>query len=167
MILIDLQKAFDTIDHNILLLKMPSLGFSRGVINWYKSHPSSRKLHVNVSDEFSTSADLRCGVPQRSILGPLLFRLYINDMPQAVDCDQFLYADDTCLLFQHIDLEQVKEELTKIFSNICDWFADNKLCINFGEDKIKSILSLPKTEIGKVELWTYSMVTSNSSNTQK
>ena len=113
MILTDLQKAFDTIDHNILLLKMPSLGFSREVIDWYKSYLSSRKFHVNFHDKFSTSSDLRCGVPQGSILGPLLFLLYINDMPQAVDCDLFLYADDTCLLFQHKDLERMKEELTK------------------------------------------------------
>ena len=113
VILIDLQKAFDTIDHNILLQKMSSLEISREVIDWYKSYLSSRKFHVNVHDKFSTSADLRCGVPQGSILGPLLFLLYINDMPQAVDCDLFLYADDTCLLFQHKDLERMKEELTK------------------------------------------------------
>ena len=146
MILIDLQKAFDTIDHNILLLKMPSLGFSREVIDWYKSYLSSRKFHVNVHDKFSTSADLRCGVPQKSILGPLLFLLYINDMPQAVDCDLFLYADDTCLLFQHKDIERIKEELTKNFSNICDWFVDNKLSIHFREDKAKSILFSTKSK---------------------
>ena len=58
MILIDLQKTFDTIDHNILLLKMPSLGFSCKVIDWYKSCLSSRKFHVSVHDKFSTSADL-------------------------------------------------------------------------------------------------------------
>ena len=90
MILIDLQKAFDTIDHNILLLKMPSLGFSREVIDWYKSYLSSRKFHVNVHDKFSTSADLRCGIAQGSILGVLLFLLYINDMSQTVDCNLFL-----------------------------------------------------------------------------
>ena len=99
MILIDLQKAFDTIDHNILLLKMPSLGFSHEVIDCYKSNLSGRKFHVNFRDKFSTSADLRFGVPQGSILGPLLFLLYLNHMQQAVDCDLFLYADDTCLLF--------------------------------------------------------------------
>ena len=101
MILIDLHKTFVTIDHNILLLKLSSLGLSREVIDWHKSCLSSRKFHVNVHDKFSTSTDLRCRVPQGSILGPLLFLLYVNDMPQAVDCDQFLYVDDTCLLFQH------------------------------------------------------------------
>ena len=72
-------------------------------------------------------------------------------MPQAVDCDLFLYADDTCLLFQHKDLEQIKEELTKNFSNICDWFVDNKLSIHFGEDKTKSILSSSKNRKRKIE----------------
>ena len=61
-------------------------------------------------------------------------------MSQAVDCGLLLYADDTCLLFQHKDLEQIREELTKNSSNICNWFVDNKLTIHFGEDKTKSIL---------------------------
>ena len=151
VILSDLQKAFDTIDHNIFLLKIQLLGFSREVIDWYKSYLSSRKLHVNVHDKFSISADLRCRVPQVSIVGPLLFLLYINDMPQAADYDLLLYADDTRLLFQYKDLEQIKEELTKNFSNICDWFVDNKLSIHFGEDKTKSILSSSKNRKRKIE----------------
>ena len=71
-------------------------------------------------------------------------------MPHAVDCDLFLYADDTCLLFQHKDLERIKEELTKNFSNICDWFVDNKLSIHFGEDKTKSILFSTKNRKRKI-----------------
>ena len=114
MILIDLQKASDTIDHYILLLKLPSLGFSNEVIGWFKSYLRSKKFHVNVRDKLSITAKLRCGVPQGSILGPLLFFLYINDMPQAADCDLFLYADNTCLLYRHQDLEQINKEL-KIF----------------------------------------------------
>ena len=90
-------------------------------------------------------------------------------MPQAVDCDLFLYADDTCLLFQHKDLERIKEELTKNFSNICDWFVDNKLNIHFGEDKTKSILFSTKNrkkkigtldiQYGDVKIKQYSKVT--------
>ena len=171
VILIDLQKAFDIIDHNILLLKMPSLGFSREVIDWYKSYLSSRKFHVNFHDKFSTSSDLRCGVPQGSILGPLLFLLYINDRPQAVDYDLFLCTDDTCLLFQHKELEQIKE-LTKNFSNISDSFVDNKLSIHFGEDKTKSILFSTKNrkrKIGTLDIQYLDsgIWTSKSSNTQK
>ena len=81
-------------------------------------------------------------------------------MPYTIDCDLFLYADDTCL-------EQIKEELTKNFSNICEWFVNNRLSIHLGEDKTNLSFSLPKTEKGKLELWTYNIVTSKSSNTQK
>ena len=128
------------------------LGFSNGVIDWFRSYLRSSKFHVNVHDKFSTTAELRCGAPQRSILGPLLFLLYINDMPQAVDCDLFIYADDTCLLYQHKDLDQISKELTKIFCNICDCFVDTKLSIHFGDDKTKSILFSTKKQ--KEENWT-------------
>ena len=73
VILIDLQKAISTVDHNILLLKMPLLGFSHEVIDWYKSYLSSKKFHVNIYGKFSVFVDLRCGIPQGSTLGSLLF----------------------------------------------------------------------------------------------
>ena len=128
---------------------MPSLGFSHEVIDWYKSYLSHIKIPCTY-DKLSTSVDLQCRVPQGSILGPLLFLLYINDRPQAVDYDLFLCTDDTCLLFQHKELEQIKE-LTKNFSNISDSFVDNKLSIHFGEDKTKSILFSTKNR--KKENW--------------
>ena len=101
MILIDLQKAFDTIDHEILIKKMPHIGFSDNAIRWFKSYLSNRKFRVNIDEKYSSPAELNCGVPQGSILGPLLFLLHVNDMPQAVDCELFLYAADSCLVFQH------------------------------------------------------------------
>ena len=140
MILIDIQKEFDTIDHYILLQKLSSFGFSNEVIYWFRSYLRSTKFHVNVNDKFYTTAKLRCRVPQRSILGSLLLLLYINDIPQAVDCDLFLYADDTCLLYQHKDLDRINKELTKNFCNIYDCFVDNKLSTHFGEDKTKFVL---------------------------
>ena len=104
IILIDLQKAFDTIDHKILINKLEFLGFSKNVIIWFKSHLSNRKFKVNLNKTFSEPGRLLCGVPQGSILGPLLFLLYINDMPQAVKCELLLYADDNCLILQHNDI---------------------------------------------------------------
>ena len=101
MILIDLQKAFDTINHNILLEKMSLMGFSEKAIGWFKSYLSNRTFKVTIDKIFSSNGNLTCGVPQGSILGPLLFLLYVNDMPQAVSSDLYLYADDSCLVYQH------------------------------------------------------------------
>ena len=140
MILIDLQKAFDTVNHDILLKKMEFIGFSEETTKWFKLYRSNRKFKVHIKNTFSEPGNLLCGVPQESILGPLLFLLYINDMPQTVDCELLLYADDTCLIFQHKDITKIESALNKNFSMLCDWFVDNKLSIHFGEDKTKSIL---------------------------
>ena len=96
LILIDLQKAFDTIDHEILLIKMGCIGFLEKVISWFEWYLSGRTFKVNINKKFSDPGNLNCGILQGSILGPLLFLLY-----QAVKCDLFLCADDTCLTFQH------------------------------------------------------------------
>ena len=145
MILIDLQKAFDTLDHGILLKKLSLINFSNETISWFKSYLSNRTFLVNVESSFSEPADLKCGVPQGSILGPLLFLLYINDLPQAVkECDVRLYADDTCLSYTHKTVKTIEDKLNNDFNSLCDWFVDNKLSIHFGEDKTKSILFSPK-----------------------
>ena len=146
MILIDLQKAFDTIDHEILLKKMRYLGFSISTIGWFRSYLENIIFLVNVEESFSDPGDLSCGVPQGSILGPLLFLLYVNDMPQAVSCDLLLYADDSCLVFEGKDIDTIEIKLNEDFNTLCDWFVDNKLSIHFGEDKTKSIIfgSQPK-----------------------
>ena len=140
MILIDLQKAFDTINHGILLEKMAYLGFSNSVITWFSSYLENRSFVVNIDNSFSTPGKLMCGVPQGSILGPLLFLLYVNDMQQAVSCDLLLYADDTCLIFTGRDTKTIENQLNGDFNSLCDWFVDNKLSIHFGEEKTKSIL---------------------------
>ena len=144
MILIDLQKAFDTIDHDVLLQKLYAIGFSKRTVNWFKSYLSNKSFKVSFGNNFSQPASVSCGVTQGSILGPLLFLIYVNDMSQAAKCDLFLYADDSCLVCQHKDINEIEKQLNVDFSNICDLFVDIKLSIHSGEDKTKSILFVSK-----------------------
>ena len=139
VILVDLQKAFDTIEHDILLKKMHCLCFSEATIHWFRSYLTNRLFSVNVGNEFSSRGKLSC-LPQGSVLGPLLFLLYVNDMPQAVSCELLLYADDTFLICKGKDIETIEDQLNKDFNSLCEWFIDNKLSVHFGEQKTKSIL---------------------------
>ena len=127
---------------------MECLGFSKDVILWFKSYLSNRKFKVN-SNNFFGNWKTFMWISQGSILGPLLFLLYINDMPLGVKCELLLYGDNTCLIFQHSDITEIEIQLNKNISIICDWFVDNKLNIHFGEDKTKSILFSSKRKIEK------------------
>ena len=111
MILIDLQKAFDTIDHDILLKKLGAIGFSAHTIDWFKWYLFNRLFRVNLGNCYSDPSNITCGVPQGSILGPLLFLIYVNDMPQAVKSNLFLYADDSCLIFQGKDVIEIEKQV--------------------------------------------------------
>ena len=113
------------------------------------------KFIISMENAYSDKASITCGVPQGSILGPLLFLIYINDMPQAVDSELLLYADDICLVFQHRNIKTIEEHLNRDFSTLVDWFVDNRLSVHFGEDKTKSILFSPKhrsKSIGQIDI---------------
>ena len=148
---------------------MGCVGFSEKVILWFESYLSGRTFQVNIDRKFSDPGILTCGVSQGSILGPLLFLLYVNDMPQAVKCDLFLYADDTCLTFQHENVKEIEDQLNFNFSRLCDWIIDNKLRIHLGDDKTKSIpfgtrLNIKRAEplkivYGNVKIKQYTKVT--------
>ena len=87
MVPIDLQKAFDTINHKILLDKLLAISFSKNTISWYESYLAERHFTIEVANRISKFANISCSVPQGSISGPLLFLIYVNDMSQAVECD--------------------------------------------------------------------------------
>ena len=140
MVLIDLQKVFDTIDHQTLLKKMKYLGFSKNTITWFKSYLCERKFKISINISYSSPASLLCGIPQGSILGPLLFLLYINDFLQGAVSDSLLYADDACIDFQHKRETEIEKPLIRDFSSVFDWFVDNKLSMHFEQYKTKSIL---------------------------
>ena len=102
---------------------------------------------------FSEAGTLKYGVPQGSILGPLLFLLYVNDLPQSLsDAGSYLYADDTCIFYQHEDVKKIENVLNKEFSSLCQWFIDNKLSIHFGEDKTKSILFSKTRDLKEINI---------------
>ena len=111
MILVDLQKAFDTLDHGVLIEKKKYFGSRASVIKWFESYLSKRKFLVciDVFCFFFEAGTLKYSVPQDSILGLLLLLLYINDLPQSLsDAGSYLYKDDTCLFYQHEDLKKLK-----------------------------------------------------------
>ena len=105
---------------------------------------------MNIDNDYSNIGNLNCGIPQGSILGPLIFLIYVNDMPQSVDCDLFLYADDTCLGFTDKNVKTIEDNLNRNFNSLCDWFVENKLSIHFGEDKTKSIVFGSKRRLKKL-----------------
>ena len=96
MVLIDLQKAFDVVNHDILLLKLKKMGVAS--VDWFRSYLTCRRQCVNVNGTDSDFSEIQCGVPQGSILGPTLFLCYINDLCSSLECRLSLYADDSALI---------------------------------------------------------------------
>ena len=114
---LDLSKVFDTVNHNILLSKLDYYGIRGTALEWFRSYLSNRQQFVSVSGIQSQSSTISCGVPQGSILGPLLFSIYINDFDKSSDLFSFiLFADDSNLFYSNPDVlyEDVNLELQKI-----------------------------------------------------
>ena len=114
-IFVDLQKAFDTVDHKILLHKLEYYGI-RGVCNdWFKSYLSDRKQFVSINGYNSDLMPVDCGVPQGSVLGPLLFLIYINDLHKAIQyCKVHHFADDTNLFHTSKSVKNLNKQSTMI-----------------------------------------------------
>ena len=111
---------------------------------------TDRAFLVSIGNKYSSISKILCGVPQGSIRGPLLFLIYVNDTKQAVSSDLLLYADDSCLVFQHKYVTEIEKHLNNDFSNLREWFLDNKLSTHLGEVKTKSILFGSKRKLRKV-----------------
>ena len=111
-VFLDLSKAFDAIDHNILINKLQCYGVRGTACNWFKSYLNNRGQYVSYNKADSKYMTITCGVPQRSILGPLLFILYINDIENISDIlNPVLFADDTSLFHAHTCFNTLIEEV--------------------------------------------------------
>ena len=133
----DISKAFDSLNHRILLGKLDSLGVSDQSLRWFKSYLFERKQSVVINSSVSDPCSIQLGVPQGSILGPLLFNIYINSLPNATkDAKMILYADDAALLCAASTAAELKEYLDTGFTQICTWYCRNKLTLNVKKTKL-------------------------------
>ena len=105
MVFLDLKKAFDTVEHDILLSKMNLCGIQGIGLDWFRSHLTNRTLRCLVNGSLSRIFSLKCGVPKGTTLGPLLFLIYINDLPNCLtSCQPRMYADDTHITYAVVDV---------------------------------------------------------------
>ena len=149
LLLIDFSKAFDMVDHTILLRKLSHYGIRGPAHDWLKSYLSQRKQFVCVNNVESTLGDITYGVPQGSILGPLLFIIYINDIPEISAVAKFiLYADDANIIITADCIEDAYSELLKLVTNLTRWVHLNGLALNLKKTKYmifsRSKISLPE-----------------------
>ena len=132
-------------DHSILCDKLRVIGIQS--VSWFESYLTNRKQLVNINGIDSDMGEVTCGVPQGSLLGPLLFLIYVNDLQTSIDqdCKVLLYADDTAILFSHNDTRVISEKLSRMLKSCHEWLVDNKLSLHLS--KTESILFGPNRKL--------------------
>ena len=140
-VFIDLTKAFDTVNYSILLSKLCSLGVPNAspAYNWFESYLSNRRQVTVCNGTKSSPETVQIGVPQGPILGPLLFMLYINDLPDYLEhCDVTLYADDTVLFISDKSLHNIKSHMNSDLEKL-NWLKLNHLTLSISKSKFMII----------------------------
>ena len=132
-----LSKAFDTLDHAVLLDKLSSFHVNLSSLQWFKAYLTDRTQSICVNGVISEPQPILFGVPQGSVLGPLLFIMYINDLPLSIrHCDIELYAEDTLLYFASNDTNTIEAKMTSDLENVIQWLHSNFLVLNLSKTKI-------------------------------
>ena len=129
--LLDLKEAFDTVKHDILLSKMNLYRIQGIALDWFRSYLTNRTERCLVNGSLSRICSLKCGVPRGTILGPLLFLIYINDLPNCLtSCQPRMYADDTHITYADVDVNSIQLNLNHDLGNLNKWLISNKLTLN-------------------------------------
>jgi hypothetical protein len=134
-VFLDLKKAFDTVQHDILLSKLPKFGITGNILEWFKSYLSGRKQCVDINGTLSDLKDILMSVLQGSSLGPILFLCFINDIHFSTNLDLFLFADDSNALAQHPNLHDLVSYVNVELQKLATWFKANKMVINAEKTK--------------------------------
>ena len=133
-IFLDLKKAFDTVDHYFLLQKLEIIYGFRGIaLDIMKSYVTNRQQYTKIGNKHSTKQNINCGVLQGSSLGPLLFILYINDLPSALLFSSTFFGDDTLLSMADKNLDTLEKRVNSDLKLIDDWLQNNKLSLNYSK----------------------------------
>ena len=141
----DLSKAFDVLDHNILKHKLANIGIRGRALQWLTNYITDRTQYVNISHTNSNIKAIHTGVPQGSILGPLLYLIYVNDIYKATDTNIFSFADDTTILVSARTNEQLLTKANKALTEINAWFTANKLFLNLKKTQYMTITPSQKS----------------------
>lgn len=139
-IFLDLKRAFDTVDHRILLSRLTKFNFSEQAITWMKSYLSDRIHCVSINGIKSPYLGCQVGVPQGSILGPILFSLYINDLPDVCPhINSQLYADDAVIFSKAKSDVELSETMTEAMTCINEWLRKSCLLLNSKKNNVYGI----------------------------
>ena len=145
LVMIDLKKAFDTVNHDILLQKLKQFNVSNESIRWFQSYLRERSHNTVVNGIKSNSKNSVCGIPQGSILGPLLFIMYINDLPLCTSqINVSMYADDTALYAMSRDIDELIDIMNKELVKVRDWLIRNKLSLNVSKTEFMLMGTRPR-----------------------
>ncbi len=145
---LDVAKCFDSINHELLLQKLIKYGIKGNEHSWFNNYLSDRSQYVYVNGSRSTENDIKIGVPQGSILGPILFLLFINDLPNEVkQCITNLYADDCMIYVSTESIDDLKCDLQSDLNNVQQWFTNNRLTINTKKSCVMPVGNKNKTNV--------------------
>ena len=150
VLLLDLSAAFDLVSSDILLKKLKVYGAQDCMLEWIGSYMTGRQQCVWIDNVFSGLLDVDIGLPQGSILGPLMFNIFASDLPNCVSCDIDSFADDSSLTSSSYNLEGINTDLTSNATNVSKWMMENQLCLN--ADKTHVLVTGTSQRLGRMDV---------------